>query len=151
MNKTTMAIAAAIIIALIAGFFVLGGDDDTDTNETANSSQTENSTTESQQEQEPAAEEQPENIQQITVATVADHAVEEDCWTIIGTNVYDITSYVPRHPGGDEILLACGSDGTSLFSNRMTEDGEDVGSGTPHSGNATSQLQSLFIGQLAAE
>jgi cytochrome b involved in lipid metabolism len=90
----------------------------------------------------------PETTEQqtYTLAKVAEHSSESDCWTIIDGNVYDITSYVPRHPGGDEILRACGADGTSLFEQRQTANGEVVGSGTPHSASAQSQLQSLQIG-----
>lgn len=73
---------------------------------------------------------------------------EQECWTVIDGSVYDITGYVPRHPGGDEILLACGADGTSLFTERKTSDGENIGSGTPHSSGATNQLSNYFIGLL---
>lgn len=43
-----------------------------------------------------------------------------DCWTIINGNVYDITSYVPNHPGGEEeIVKVCGKDGSQLFAKPM--------------------------------
>lgn len=89
-----------------------------------------------------------EEVQTFTISEVAVHNSESDCWTTINGSVYDITSYVPRHPGGDEILLACGTDGTSLFTQRQTTEGEQIGSGTPHSSNATSQLTSFQIGVL---
>lgn len=51
-----------------------------------------------------------------TLAQVAAHATKESCWTTIGGSVYDITPYVPRHPGGEKnILKVCGKDGSSLF------------------------------------
>jgi cytochrome b involved in lipid metabolism len=83
-----------------------------------------------------------------STADVAKHNNANDCWTIIGEKVYDLTSYVPRHPGGDEILRACGNDGTSLFESRQSADGENIGSGQPHSPNAQQQLESLYIGEL---
>lgn len=83
-----------------------------------------------------------------TKENVAEHATKTDCWTIVSGKVYDITSYVPRHPGGDEILKACGADGTSLFTQRETTEGKEVGSGTPHSSNAASQLESMLMGDL---
>jgi len=47
---------------------------------------------------------------------VAQHASQEDCWTIVNDNVYDVTSYAPRHPGWPEKIYAiCGKDGSSLF------------------------------------
>jgi len=83
-----------------------------------------------------------------TTEQVAAHSTKSDCWTVIEGSVYDITSYVPRHPGGDEILLACGTDSTTLFMQRETTSGQSVGSGTPHSGSAQSRLSSLKIGTL---
>lgn len=82
-------------------------------------------------------------------AEVADHNSASDCWTVINGSVYDITSYIPRHPGGDEILRACGADGTTLFTQREEVSGDVVGSGTPHSSSAASQLESLKIGTVS--
>lgn len=79
---------------------------------------------------------------------VATRNTESECWTVIDGMVYDITEYLPRHPGGNTILQACGTDGTSLFTERTTQEGEPVGSGTPHSSNAASQLADLKIGIL---
>lgn len=63
--------------------------------------------------------------------------------------LYDLTDYVIRHPGGNEILRACGTDATSLFNSRQSADGrERVGSGAPHSQAAAEQLARLKIGTL---
>lgn len=74
-----------------------------------------------------------------------------DCWTIIDNAVYDLTTYVNRHPGGEEILRACGENSTSLFNSRKTDDGQPVGSGSPHSQIAREQLAQFKIGTLAIE
>jgi cytochrome b involved in lipid metabolism len=51
-----------------------------------------------------------------TVSTVATHNSETSCWSIINGNVYDLTSFVGDHPGGERnILKICGKDGTSAF------------------------------------
>ncbi len=81
-------------------------------------------------------------------AEVATHSTKDSCWTIINGTVYDITSYIRSHPGGDRILQACGVDGTTLFTERTTNDGQAVGSGTPHSSSATQQLAQYKIGTL---
>lgn len=61
-----------------------------------------------------------------TSGEVAQHSSESSCWSIIEGSVYDLTSYVPRHPGGKrEILNICGRDGTSLF------DGQHGGDSKP--------------------
>jgi len=88
------------------------------------------------------------STKKVTTDEVAKHNSEDDCWTIVGTNVYDITSYIPRHPGGEEILRACGTDGTSLFQQRTTADGQQIGSGSGHSSSAASQLEQFIIGSL---
>jgi len=85
---------------------------------------------------------------EISINEIAENSSETSCWTYIGNKVYDITEYIPRHPGGDDILLACGNDGTTLFEQRKTQDGEKIGSGFPHSANASSQLEDYFKGIL---
>ncbi|MEX0596983.1 MAG: cytochrome b5-like heme/steroid binding domain-containing protein [Candidatus Paceibacterota bacterium] len=51
-----------------------------------------------------------------TLSQVAENNNKNSCWTIIAGNIYNITSYVPNHPGGEEeILKICGKDGSSLF------------------------------------
>jgi len=77
---------------------------------------------------------------------VATHSVKDDCWTIINDSVYDLTPYINRHPGGEEVLRACGRDATTLFMQRRTQEGLPVGSGGPHSPTADEQLAELKIG-----
>ena len=44
------------------------------------------------------------------------HASEEDCWTAINGEVYDLTSWISRHPGGPgAIINLCGNDGSAMF------------------------------------
>mmetsp|Transcript_8389 Transcript_8389/g.25207 ORF Transcript_8389/g.25207 Transcript_8389/m.25207 type:complete len:132 (+) Transcript_8389:109-504(+) len=47
---------------------------------------------------------------------VAQHATEADAWTVLDGRVYDMTAYLPYHPGGVEILLpVAGRDCTKEF------------------------------------
>ena len=87
-------------------------------------------------------------LENYSINQIESHNSSDDCWTVIDGFVYDITSYVPRHPGGDEILKACGEDSTTLFNSRTDEDGDSIGSGTPHSSSAKLQLERLKIGTL---
>lgn len=70
-------------------------------------------------------------------AKVGRHTTSESCWMVIDSKVYDVTSFLLEHPGGDDILIdSSGRDATREF--------EDVG----HSSDARSQLDDLFIGDL---
>lgn len=54
--------------------------------------------------------------QTITATEVARHASRSDCWMTISGKVYDLTAYIPYHPGGtSSIVQECGGDGTSTF------------------------------------
>ncbi|MEY2701541.1 MAG: hypothetical protein RLY43_161 [Bacteroidota bacterium] len=51
-----------------------------------------------------------------TSSDVAMHSTESSCWSIINGSVYDLTAYIPRHPGGSsKIIRICGKDGSSAF------------------------------------
>lgn len=79
------------------------------------------------------------NDQVLTAEVVSEYSVAESCWTIIQGNVYDITAYVPRHPGGvANIVQACGTDGTELFE----------GVGEHQSGGARGILEEYYLGPL---
>lgn len=51
-----------------------------------------------------------------TLAEVAMHGTENDCWTAVNGQVYDITNFIAKHPGGkSNIMRICGIDGTKAF------------------------------------
>lgn len=51
-----------------------------------------------------------------TLAQVATHATASDCWTAVNGSVYDVTSWISRHPGGQRAILSmCGKDGSASF------------------------------------
>ena len=83
-----------------------------------------------------------------TMAEIATHNSKTDCWTVISGQVYELTDFVNRHPGGNEVVRACGIDATTLFTSRTTKDGQPIGSGTPHSQVAQEQLAKLKIGTI---
>ncbi|KAI1659161.1 FMN-dependent dehydrogenase-domain-containing protein [Daldinia decipiens] len=50
------------------------------------------------------------------LAEVSEHKTQESCWTVLHGKVYDITSFVPKHPGGRSILLKnAGQDASAAF------------------------------------
>merc|ERR1712154_371887 len=50
-----------------------------------------------------------------TMEQVRQHNTREDCWMVLNGHVFDVTKYVPFHPGGDDILKGKGRDATVLF------------------------------------
>eukprot|EP01080_Neovahlkampfia_damariscottae_P008708 gene8708-654_t len=50
-----------------------------------------------------------------TIEDVSSHNTENDAWTIIREEVYDITQYINKHPGGLLILNHVGGDSTESF------------------------------------
>lgn len=54
-----------------------------------------------------------------TLAQVAEHATAESCWSTVNGMVYDLTKWIPLHPGGEaKIKALCGKDGTTAFTNK---------------------------------
>jgi cytochrome b involved in lipid metabolism len=77
-------------------------------------------------------------VQTYTLAQVATHGGEQSCWSAINGSVYDLTSWISQHPGGDRnILKICGRDGSSAFNGQ-------------HGDNTQAQttLKEFYIGTL---
>ncbi|KAJ8899257.1 hypothetical protein K2173_017289 [Erythroxylum novogranatense] len=72
-----------------------------------------------------------------TLAEVSEHNHHKDCWLVIEGKVYDVTSYLADHPGGDQVMLsATGKDATDDF--------EDVG----HSTSARTTMEGFYVGNI---
>lgn len=51
-----------------------------------------------------------------TLAQVAAANSADKCWSVVGQSVYDLTSWINKHPGGSKAILnICGKDGTAAF------------------------------------
>lgn len=74
-------------------------------------------------------------------ADIESHNHAEDCWLIIDNNVFDVTSFIDKHPGGKIIAMACGKDATILFHARGSN-GED------HSDSAKKMKENFLIGTI---
>ncbi|EDW02069.1 cytochrome b5 [Drosophila grimshawi] len=72
-----------------------------------------------------------------TRADVAKHNTNKDTWLLIHNSIYDVTSFLNEHPGGEEVLIEqAGKDATENF--------EDVG----HSNDAREMMKKFKIGEL---
>ena len=72
-----------------------------------------------------------------TLEEVAKHNTKKDAWIIINGGVYDITKWIPQHPGGMIIMKGVGKDATELF--------KSIG----HDNYAKEKLKTFKIGVLA--
>lgn len=74
-----------------------------------------------------------------TMAQVKQHRTSTNCWTVINRNVYNLTAWVQRHPGGASAITSlCGKNGTTAFTGRHGYDS-----------TAKAMLASYKIGRLA--
>lgn len=138
-NKILLIVLGAVSVMILVGYFALGfsGNDKKDSSIESNP--------------QVSQEVQPDNNQEVKTyseAEVAKNNTPESCWTIIDNKVYDLTKYIVEHPGGSEIERACGIDASSYFNSRRSEDGQSIGSGTPHSQRAKNELTEFYIGDL---
>lgn len=54
-----------------------------------------------------------------TMTIVSMHNSAQSCYSVIDKNVYDLTSWINKHPGGSaKILSICGKDATAVFANQ---------------------------------
>ncbi|KAK0546445.1 hypothetical protein OC846_004211 [Tilletia horrida] len=73
----------------------------------------------------------------ITLDELKQHNLQEDLWLLVHGKVYNVTTFMDEHPGGDEVLLSeAGKDATEAF--------EDVG----HSDDARKLLPPLLVGTI---
>jgi cytochrome b involved in lipid metabolism len=57
-----------------------------------------------------------DTLLRIPPSLLKQHNKRDDAWTAIYGKVYNITPYLPFHPGGERELMRCaGRDGTKLF------------------------------------
>lgn len=55
----------------------------------------------------------------LSISEIKTHNSKSDCWSIVNGNVYNLSSYVQKHPGGAAVIAnICGKDGTNAFSNQ---------------------------------
>lgn len=77
-----------------------------------------------------------DNDKQFNIDEVKKHNNRNDAWIVINKKVYNITTWIDKHPGGDIILSGIGKDATKQFNSIF------------HSENAKKILATYFIGNL---
>ena len=77
-------------------------------------------------------------LTKLTLEEVMKHDSSTSCWSIIYGNVFNLTKWIGKHPGGAEKIRAiCGKDGTNSFERQHNGDG-----------GAANQLSAYFLGKL---
>ncbi|KAL9643796.1 hypothetical protein ABK040_013211 [Willaertia magna] len=63
-----------------------------------------------------------------TLEEVKKHSKKDDCWIIMDGDVYDITTYLPEHPGGYDpvLLMTNGVDAGVIFREIHGQDASDI-------------------------
>lgn len=71
-----------------------------------------------------------------TLSNLKTHKLKRNAWLIVDKNVYNVTNWIDKHPGGKIIMNGIGKDSTKIF--------KMIG----HSKNAYSMLKKFKIGKL---
>lgn len=81
----------------------------------------------------------------LNTAEIQKHSTQDDCWMIIDSKVYNLTTYLNSHPGGPGVMLPyCGGDATKAYATK------DAPKPSPHSDYAASLLDSFYIGDVGS-
>lgn len=104
-TKKTIGIIVAIIFVIGAGYIVYAGRPVMSSPPSASTAGTQTGTTTTT-----------DTAKSYTIADVQAHNTQASCWSTIGGDVYDLTSWITRHPGGPQTIIGlCGTDGTSAY------------------------------------
>jgi cytochrome b involved in lipid metabolism len=82
---------------------------------------------------------------------VAQHNNEKSCWIAIDNKVYDVTNYMPNHPGGEGLILdKAGQDASVAFKEANHSEGairkrEELLIGTLHKKNSSSSSLVIIV------
>ena len=56
-----------------------------------------------------------DSLPTIAVSEVAKHQTKDDMWSAVDGLVYDLTTFIPKHPGGKKIMQGAGIECTELY------------------------------------
>lgn len=84
-----------------------------------------------------------EEIRLYELAEIQEHSTNDDCWIIFGKNVYDVTNFLDKHPGGSDLIMReAGKDITRVLKDENIH---------RHSANAYTILKDYKIGEIAKQ
>ena len=66
-----------------------------------------------------------DELLRVTPSMLKEHRTRDDAWSAFSGKVYNITPYLPYHPGGEkELMRVAGRDGSKLFGAHSSRSGE---------------------------
>lgn len=77
-----------------------------------------------------------------TADDVAIHKTSSDCWVSRGGKVYDVSAFLPDHPGGDDLILKYAGQCVET----VMKDSEEH----DHSDSAYEMLEEYVVGRLGS-
>lgn len=81
----------------------------------------------------------------LSIQEVAKHNSTQDCWIIVSSNVFNVSSYLFAHPGGAETIIPyCGGEATNAFATKDKSNAKD------HTSSAYSLLNNYLIGTIGS-
>jgi cytochrome b involved in lipid metabolism len=55
----------------------------------------------------------------LSLELVAQRNTPEACWSVVDGSVYDLTTWIAKHPGGSRLIIGmCGRDATADFNSQ---------------------------------
>ena len=75
-----------------------------------------------------------------TAEDVEKHTTASSCWIIRGSKIYDVSAFLPDHPGGDDYILK--------YAGRSVDDAMKDPDEHDHSDSAYEMLEEYLIGKL---
>ena len=61
-----------------------------------------------------------------TIMEISTHNKLDDCWIYVGNNVYNVTTFVKKHPGGLKSIMKYAGKDCSIHYNFHTEIGQKI-------------------------
>lgn len=90
-----------------------------------------------------ASKTQPQRTENYSLEEIARHTSVGDAWLVHSSKVYDVSKFLERHPGGQDVLVKnCGKDVTEIMNSADFH---------RHSKIAYGWLQKYYIGNIKEE
>lgn len=134
MNKKILLIGVALLVIILSSILILKGSEFINAEYLEDDFESDSSSMSGSENAQPIT----DSPKTYSLAEVSKHNQRSDCWSIVNGKVYNLTSWIDKHPGGPERILGiCGADGSSDFN------GQHSGQKKPES-----YLYSFYIGEL---